>query len=96
MSKTHAIIERAQVAAMALCDGTATCLVYLHEGDQALADAIAKGFRTVLGVVALSRAGRLEMEKDEKLTPELEPLLLAARSDFLMGLAATRMGTSVN
>jgi hypothetical protein len=94
---THALIARSSVAAMALTDGVSTRLVYLREeGDEDFANAANCGFRKVLGVIALSRAGRLEMEPDENLTEELKPLFLAARSDFLMGLAALRSGGTVN
>ena len=72
MSKTHEIIRRSQLAAMVLSDGRTARLIYFSEPNANFGAAIREGFVSPLGVISLSRSGRLEMEKDEGCTPGLE------------------------
>jgi hypothetical protein len=93
--KAKQIAARSAIAALAVTNGKEAKIVFLHEPDSVLAEAVGQGFITPLALIGFGSAG-LEVQPDANCTPNMEPLLLQARSDFLLGLAALQKFSSVN
>jgi len=94
LTTTEKLISRCSVVAMALSNGRDVRLVYLSEPNQALADAITRGFTSILGILGWSH--RLECEKDSSFTGDQELLWLEARVEFLTAVSAMRTGAIQN